>query len=141
MPNSGPTSASLIICESVLTEHTGSVSAIRIMDILRVGSAATTARFFVLTYLHSHSFDSVQHTLKVQMLGLRGETWVSVADAPDQNFGYAYRIDPSAPGAFMLTTEFGLNLTTLGPLGTFYVQALVDGVMVAQTPLTLRRVA
>src|SRR5579863_9352063 len=44
--------ASLIVCESVLTEKTGLVSAIRIMDVLTVASIGL-AHFFTLTKLHS----------------------------------------------------------------------------------------
>jgi hypothetical protein len=39
----------------------------------------------------------------------------------------------------MPTTEFNLDLTTLGALGVFYVQVSVDGNLEEQTPLTLLR--
>jgi hypothetical protein len=71
MRDSGPLSVSLIICESVLNEKTGSVSAIRIMDVLTVSPQSTLARFFVLTYLHSRPLDLQQHVAKVQLMGLR----------------------------------------------------------------------
>ena len=139
MLDSGPLSVSLIVCESVLSEKTGSVSAIRIMDVLTVGPQSTLARFFVLTYLHSRPLDLQQHVAKVQLMGLREGAWISVADAPDHRFAYGYKMDASGPGAFMLTTEFNLDLTTLGTLGVFYVQVSVDGKVEQQTPLTLLR--
>jgi hypothetical protein len=137
MRESGPASVSLIVCESVLNENTGATSAIRIMDVLTIGRLSRAARFFVITYLHSRVGDFGQHVAKVQLAGLRGGQWVSVADAPPHSFVYSYRMDPTGPGAFMLTTEFNLDLTTFGDLGSFWVQLSVDGEYVEQTPLTL----
>src|ERR1700686_1868519 len=115
MREQGPASVSLIVCESVLHEEkTGAVSAIRIMDILMIGSLSAVARFFVLSYVHSRPLDFEQHIAKVQLTGLRDGKWVSVADAPPHPFVYSSRMDPSGPGGFMLTTEFNLNLANLG---------------------------
>jgi len=139
MRETGPTSVSLIICESVLNEATGAASAIRILDVLKIGRLSNIARFFVLTYLHSKPLDSGQHVAQIQLLGLRNGNWVIVANAPPHYFRYSYGIVYSAPGAFMLTTEFTLDLTTLGELGTFWIQLLVDGILEEQTPLTLQR--
>lgn len=139
MRERGPASVSLIVCESVLNEKTESVSAIRIMDVLAVGPLSTSARFFVVTYLHSRPLDFGQHVAKVQLTGLRDGQWISVAEAPAHDFAYSYRTVASGPGAFMLSTEFNLDLTTLGELGTFWVQLSVDGEQVEQTPLTLLR--
>jgi hypothetical protein len=139
MRNTGPVSASLIICESVLTEKTGVVSAIRIMDVLTVPALGVQARFFVLTYLHSRPADYLQHVLRIQMVGQDGSDWKIVADAPDHRFVYGYALAALAPGGFVLTTEFNINLIPLGSLGTYLVQAIVDGDLVEQTPLTLQR--
>jgi hypothetical protein len=140
MRESGPASVSLIVCESVLHEEkTGAVSAVRIMDVLTVGIQTQVARFFVLSYVHSRPLDFDRHIAKVQLTGSRGNQWITVADAPEHPFEYSYRITPSGPGGFMLTTEFNLNLATIGELGTFWVQLSIDGIMVEQTPLTLLR--
>lgn len=139
MREHGPASVNLLVCESVLDEKSGSVSAIRIMDVLLVGPASTSARFFVLTYLHSRPLDFGRHVAQVQMTGLRRGEWISVAHAPPHAFVYSYRMAADGPGAFMLTTEFNLDLTTLGELGTFWVQLSVDGAQVEQTPITLLR--
>jgi hypothetical protein len=139
---SGPSSVSLLICESVLNERSGGVSAIRIMDVLHIGLASPVARFFVLTYLHSRTVDFTQHFAKVHMLGMRNGQWSIVAEAPTHFFVYSYgppESPISGPGAFMLTTEFNLDLTTFGELGTFWVQLSVDGVLEEQTPITLLR--
>jgi hypothetical protein len=137
----GPASVSLLICESVLNEKTESVSAIRIMDILTVGALSPVARFFVLSYLHSRTVDFAQHAAKIQMLGIRNGGWVVVAEAPPHVFVYSYGTLPPGvgPGAFMLTTEFNLNLTTFGELGTFWIQLSIDGEVEEQTPITLLR--
>src|SRR2546428_8064624 len=126
MPNIGLIDANLILCESVLTEITGAISAVRIMDALKLNPHSTFARFFILTYLHSHVLDFAPHVLKVRMVGTDGRgNWISVADAPEHRFIYGYKISRSAPGGFLLTTEFNLDLTLLGD-GTYYVEALVD---------------
>ena len=140
MREQGPVSVSLIVCESVLHEEkTGAVSAIRIMDILKIGRLSNVTRFFVLTFLHSRALDLEQHSAQVQLMGLRGGKWVSVVTAPPHGFAYSRGTLASAPGAFMLTTEFNLDLYTLGELGTFWVQLSVDGEIVEQTPLMLQR--
>ena len=135
----GPVSVTLLACETILNEKTGGVSTIRIMDVLTVGSLSMGARFFVLTYLHSRTVDFGQHVAKLNMLGFRNGNWSVVADAPAYTFTYSYAATPNAPGAFMLTTEFNLDLRTFGELGTFWVQLAVDGDLLEQTPITLRR--
>ena len=134
----GPASVTLLACEAVLNEQTGGVSTIRIMDVLTLGMSMA-ARFFVLTYLHSRTVDFGQHVAKLQMFGLRSGNWAVVADAPAHTFTYSYAATPNAPGAFMLTTEFNLDLRTFGELGTFWIRLSVDGDDLEQTPITLRR--
>ena len=70
------------------------------------------------------------------MIGFNG---VSVASAPNHPFFYQRNVDPEAPGAFVLTTGFNPDLTNMGQLGTYYIEAWLDGARVAYTPLTLRR--
>jgi hypothetical protein len=126
--------ASLIVCESVLTEKTGLVSAIRIMDVLTIRSAGF-AHFFTLTRLHStQPPDLSPHVLAVRAVGLDG---VTVASGEPYPFVYGYGAEPSAPGGFTLTTEF--NLDSSAPGGTYDIQAWLDLVLVARASLTLRR--
>ena len=138
MPISKPISTSLLVCQAVLTENTGWTSAVRIMDVLTIGRVSPIAQFFVLTYLHSNPGDFLLHTLKVQMVGRSGENWVVAADAPEERFEYGYKVDASGPGGYMLTTEFVLNPQVMGSLGLYFIQAVLDGDLVAQTPLTLK---
>lgn len=138
MPDSTPLSAAILVCESVLSEVTGGVSAIRIMDVLYCGTLLRSARFFTLTYLHSRPNEFRQHVLQIKMIGRGsdGKTFVA-ASAPEQRFVYGYKIDPNGPGAFVLTTEFTLDLSNMGNLGTYMIQAFLDGEIVAETPLRL----
>jgi hypothetical protein len=136
-----PPFESVLVCESVLNEN-GLRSAIRIMDVLTIAPNSQHAHFFVLTYLHcNNGGDLSPHIVKVQMIAwnVSYPGGVIVAEAPDQRFTYGYLYSSSAPGGFALTTEFTLDLAPLGQLGSYYIQALVDGVIIQQTPLTLRR--
>src|SRR5689334_14025012 len=89
-----PTSVygSLIVCETVLWEHTGLVSAIRIMDVLTVGASASpawAARFYALSRLHTRiRGDTGTHTLTVVAIGPHDETVASAGPKPF-SFGYA----------------------------------------------------
>ena len=93
-------SSSLLICEAVLKEKSGVVSAIRIMDVLTIPALGTHAHFFVLTYLHSMPSDFHQHTLKIQMVEQSGVDWDVIADAPEHKFVYGYAAAPDGPGSF-----------------------------------------
>ena len=139
MPVDGVIAAKIITCESVLTETNGVPSAIRILDILTLPSAATSAHFFAITNIHNKPFDSADHVLSVRMARAKDGQWDTVARADDYKFRFGQRLSLIAPGACVLTTEFNVTLAPLGELGTFYLQAWLDGVMVAQTPVTLRR--
>ena len=135
----GPSSVTMLVCESVLREDNGIVSLVRIMDSVVLGPNTTDARFFVISYLHSREIDYKQHTAQVQMVANRGGRLVAVATAPVANFVYSYAVVPNAPGAHMLSTEFNMNVAILGELGTYWLQLSVDGELEEQTPITLLR--
>lgn len=128
-------SANVIICETVLTEKTEVMSAIRIMNVLTI-RGNNFARFNTLTFLTSHPGDFAAHSLKVQMFSHDEKI---VADAPVHPFVYGYNIDPSGAGAYTLTTEFNLDLMPLGSLGQYAIWVFLDGVKVTGTTLLLRR--
>jgi len=102
--DNGPISASLIVCESVLTERNGTFSGIRIMDFLACGSAAAV-KFSVLTYLHCTPGDLSPHTITVDMTDASGAV---VASTPATPFLYGYRRDPNGYGGFSLVSDFNL---------------------------------
>jgi hypothetical protein len=140
LPDNPAIFVSSVICEAVLCEKNSEVlTAVRIMDTLTLPPALRLAHFFVLTFFHAPEFEIATHVAKVQMLGMRSEQWVTVAQAPDQKFVYGRRFDPTSPGGFSLTTEFNVDFIQLDALGTHYIQVMLDGVLVAQMPLTLRR--
>jgi hypothetical protein len=125
--------ASLIVCESLLWEKSGLPSAIRIMDTLVIG-ASGIAHFFSLTNLYAAMpVDDSLHALVVQAMDPQGR--IIAAGAP-YAFKWSYGPDQSFAG-FRLATEFNLDFNT--PLGSYVVQAFVDGEPVAGIPLTLRR--
>lgn len=124
-----------------MQEADGGTTAVRILDVIRCGRLSQAVRFFVLTYLHSERADFQNHTLKVRMVEHKasGESF-RIAEAPEASFKYARNLVKTGPGAFMMTTTFNLELAPLGSLGTYFIEAHVDGKRVAETPLTLLRV-
>jgi len=139
MPNNKPISAAVLVCETVLAEKTGGSSAIRIMDVLWIGQSSPVIRFFVLTYVHCDPGDFNSHTLKVQMIVRASGDWAVVSEAKVESFVYGYAVDPSGPGGYMLTTEFTLDPKPLQIPGLYFIQAILDGELATQTPLTLLR--
>jgi hypothetical protein len=120
----------------VLTEESARMhSLIRVVDTFAVSGA--TLRFFVVCHLHSSPSDTAPHVLTIQMMGRRDSNWIPLAGAPPKVFKYGYNLNPSGPGGFVLSTEFNLDMNKTG-FGLFYIQALLDGQLVAQVPLTLR---
>ena len=138
MPTDKFISASIVVCESVLTEKTGILTAVRITDSFILNQAAAFAHFYTVTFVRSLPMDFQQHRLKIQIVRKVGTTWVTLAEAPEHYFNHHYTV-LSEPVSFSLTTEFTLALGPLEPLRSYFVQAWLDGEMVVQTPLTLRR--
>jgi len=60
-----------------------------------------------------------------------------VSEAKAESFVYGYKVDPSGPGGFMLTTEFTLDPKPLQIPALYFIQALLDGELAVQTPFTL----
>jgi len=132
-------SASVVVCESVLAEESGLLTAVRILDTITIGAGSNTVHFFSITILHSKPLDFFKHKLRVTMDKFRNGNWETVAAAPDLEFAFGHKLSLAAPGGVTLRTEFNVDINTLGELGTFFVQAWLDGVRVASTPLTLRQ--
>ena len=130
-------SANVIICETVLTEKTEVISAVRIMNVLRISGGLNFAKFSSVTFLASEPGDTSPHKIKVQMISSSGDF---VAEAPERWFFYGYNVDPSGPGGYTLTTEFNLDLSPLGTLGSYAVWVFLDDVRVCGAPLIMRRV-
>ena len=134
--------ASILICDSVLYEEKAHLpSLIRVCDAFTLSQQETHARFSSYVHIHCEGLDLLPHTLVVQMLGYKDGGWESIVEAPPHEFRYGYHAENSSgPGATLLFTRFNQRLSELEPLPrVFYLQARVDEELVAQTPLTLRR--
>jgi hypothetical protein len=131
--------AKIILCESVLTEETGLPSAIRILDMIGLSAGTSSIHFFAITNIHYKPLDFAHHVLSVRLVRLQNGQWNTIAAGDDYGFSFGHRHSLTAPGSVVLTTEFNLPLAQLGELGTFYIQAWLDGEMVTHTPITLRR--
>jgi hypothetical protein len=131
-----PLCANIVLCETVINEYTGTQTFVRTFSHLTLDEKQYSAQFFSVTLLTSLPGDLINHVLSVRMVDASGQ---SVATAPDRHFAYAYRIDPAGPGGFSLTTKFTVDVTKLASLGTYLIEAWLDGSRVAQAPLTLRR--
>src|SRR5271169_4451188 len=96
-------SANIIVCETVLTEKTDVLSAIRMMDTIKIAPNNNAAHFYALTRVTSQPGDFSQHVLKIQMMHQNG---ASIIEAPECQFSYGYKMDINGLGGFILTTEF-----------------------------------
>jgi hypothetical protein len=129
-------SANIILCENVLTEKTEMSSAIRLLDVLRLAPGTNNAHLFAITRVYSQPGDFGQHTLRITANDRNAGL---ITQAPDYRFQSGYRIDPSGPGGFVLTTEFNIDVSLLRLPTTCVVNAFLDSQLVAHTPLTLSR--
>jgi len=96
-------SASMIACESILTEKNDVISAIRILSILNIPLSVPHATFSTLTSVSSSPGDLYAHVLSVQMVTPSGNL---IASAPDHRFFYGYNVDRAGYGGYNLTTNF-----------------------------------
>jgi hypothetical protein len=126
--------ANVVLCESVLAEKSGFLSAMRLINVITFTAQSPRFSFKALTSLNADPGDLTFHSIHVQLV--RGDGYIAAHTTPLQ-FTYGYSIDPSGPGAFYLTTNFDLLASESMP-GNYAVVAFVDGVAVARAPLMLR---
>jgi hypothetical protein len=131
-------SGNIIICEQILRDtKTDVLSAVNLIDTLRIQPGESHVRFYTLTFIYGYAGDIDAHTLSIRMAKFNGEV---VAAADDYYFKYSRKIDPTAPGGLHLYTEFAIDTTQLEPLEISYVVwAFLDNTAIAKTPLMLRR--
>jgi len=130
-------SANVIVCETALAEKTTEVlSAIRMMSVLTLASENDIAHFFVVTFLTCQPGDFSSHILRIQVTDGSGPL---IAEAADYAFSYGYKVDPTGPGGFTLTTEFTVDTRPVRLPVDCLISAFLDGQSVARTPLRLRR--
>ncbi|HTW66739.1 MAG TPA: hypothetical protein VME17_19100 [Bryobacteraceae bacterium] len=129
-------SANILICETVLTEKTDVLSAIRMMDTIKIAPGNNSVHFYSMTRVSSMPGDFDPHVLKVQVTHQNGTL---ITEAPEHRFQYGYRMDLGGPGGFILTTEFTIGIETLPLPAGCLVTANLDGKSVARMPFMLRR--
>jgi hypothetical protein len=129
-------SANVLVCETILTEKTDVLSAIRMMDTIRIAPGNNTVHFYVVTRVTSQPGDFLPHALRIQVTHQAGSL---VIEAREHQFVYGYKLDISGPGGFILTTEFTIDVSGMSLPAGCLVNAFLDGQSVARTPLMLRR--
>ena len=129
-------SANTLVCETVLWEKTDVPTLVRVMSALALGPGNNFAHFFVVTFLSCQPGDSLSHTLRVQITNPNGQP---IAEAQPFPFNYGYKVDPNGPGAFILATEFNIDVTRTGLPVNGLVSAFLDDQSVTCVPLMLRR--
>lgn len=60
-------SANILVCETVLTEKTDVLSAIRMMDTIKIAPNSNAAHFYAITRVTSQPGDFSPHVIKVQV--------------------------------------------------------------------------
>ena len=137
VPNDNLLSANLIICESILTESTGAKTAVRIVNFFAIPYAGNPlVRFFALSLLTCKGPDASLQVAKVEMVEIT--SGVIVAEAPEFQFLYGF-VDGVEQGAFSLSTEFNVDTSKVRVPAPYQIRLKLNGVVVAQTLLMLRR--
>jgi hypothetical protein len=136
-------SANIAVCETVIWEQPANVpTLVRVMTVLTLSKGAPAARFFVITAVTSQPGDVEEHTLFITLTDKAGNI---VASTDPTQFIYGYKIDPSGPGGFNMTTEVNLEVAKLPTLLPCHllISAFLDEILepVAATPLLLQYVA
>jgi hypothetical protein len=131
-------SANILLCEFVLWEKSDVPTIVRSMSTIGLSREREFAHFFSVTTLHSDPGDSQFHSLRVCVSDQTGNT---ITQTSPYAFQYGYKIDPSGPGGFILTSEFNLDVTKLKLPTCCLVSAFLDAIPqpVATIPLMLRR--
>jgi hypothetical protein len=133
-------SASVLVCEKVLTEQDGVMSAIRIADVFYIpempeqpqGSMAIV-QAYALIILKSKPGEESEHTLALKLERPDG-TLVNVTDKPEV-VALKSKL-PGAPGGVNMIAILNLQPKTMG---TYMLRAYVDSEEVGSAPITLLR--
>lgn len=127
---------SAFICERVLQEEGGIVSAIRIVDVFFVPEGApedTPISFYVVASLKTVPVPDSEVTVGITLVRTTGEH--EQLAQPQKYHLLSYNNDPSIPGGFNLLMQLNVKPKNMG---TCYVEIEVDGTVV-RIPFTFRR--
>lgn len=136
-------SANVLVCERVLHEEDGVISAIRIVDVFNVADPPPGAPAGVVPGVQTHclvmlkaeSGHTASHNLELKFLNTLGEL-KPMGLATDFNFTSKPEFEMATPVGAAI--NFQLNVAVRNS-GTCYVCVFLDGDEIARTPITLRR--
>lgn len=133
-------SVSALVCEQVLQEASGIVSAIRIVDIFQVGQlppnlapeTLPVIQAYALLILKAVPGHDGEHTLRVRMINTLGEA-TTIVEQPNARF-------EAKPGYEQLPRSLSLSIQLnvgVKRYGTCYICLDLDGEEVGRTSFTL----
>ncbi|HUI77543.1 MAG TPA: hypothetical protein VLY24_06490 [Bryobacteraceae bacterium] len=133
-------SANVFLCERILNETDGVVSAIRIVDLFYVTDLPSEAppgampivQAWGLVILKSHVGYQGSHTVEIKLINVRGE---SQSLGPEQKVQFVAK-HPDVAGGVTLSVQLNIGVKNLG---TCYLCAVLDGEEIARAPFTLMR--
>lgn len=127
------------VCERVLVEQDGVVSAIRMVDVFNIPADAPSEpliQFWLVVILKVEPpVPDEEIHLGITMVRATGER-VSLPAPPQAVKLRRDGTDPTLPGGIAFLGQFNL---TINNFGTAYIEADVDGKVVARVPVTFRK--
>lgn len=131
--------ANLIICEKVLAEQSGVMSAIRIVDVFAFTANPKSPRdkqgvkLTVLSSVRLKPEDASEHSFELKVVFPDGSSAIA-AKAIETSPPVESRRFPQFPTGLNVLGEIGISTTQTG---THYLCFLFDGIQVARTPFSL----
>ncbi len=137
-------SASIFVCERILHEADGVVSAIRIVDIFYVPepppsmpeNALPLVQAYGCAILKSVAGHNEEHSIQLKMINTIGEITV-VGEPVKTRIGSTAGLE-KVPGGATINAQLNIGVKRLG---TCYLCVEVDGEEVTRAPFTLLRLA
>lgn len=134
-------SVNAFTCERVLVEQDGVISAIRMVDLFNIAADAPpepTIQFWLVVILKVLPVPEEEIRFGITQVRTSGERTRLPSPAQALKFGKSGIDDPAAPGGAVVLAQFNL---TIKHFGTSYLEVDVDGNIVANVPITVRKLA
>ena len=136
-------SANVMVCERILHEADGVISAIRLVDLFTVSEPGPDAPAGVVPGVQAYALvmfkatpeHTAEHSLEIKLLNTAGEL-VSLGDPANVTFSTLPELEGKVPKG--MTINIQLNLA-VKRYGTCYICVSLDGEEVARTPFTLQQ--
>src|SRR5260370_21787037 len=127
-----------LICEHILEETSGVISAIRIVDIFQVPDGAppqgAVVHFWVLVTLKTVRVQQEEFRVGLTLVYTSAEREKMATQPGPLKLFRRFADDPSMPGG--LTVKIQMNVTPK-KMGTHYIEVDVDGELVTTVPFTM----